>query len=166
MTTYYYSSKSTNWLAAAATVEWEKWRMDGWMDGIRCCIWVHLSFIQHKSPKMHLTLRNVTLCSVIFSLVPQNPRETYVLSFNLPPCCHSSLSYDTSFDIQIIHQRMQTIHLHALCCHHYCEYCNVDFLLSHNVTCYTNSLSSNIHVMLTLHTSLIPCTWKPKCTSY
>ena len=60
---------------------------------------------------------------------------------NLPPC-HILLSYITGFDIKIIHQRIQTTCLHASYCHH----CNVDFVLFHNVTCYTNYLLSCIHV--------------------
>ena len=34
---------------------------------------------------------------------------------------------------------------HASCCHH-CHYCNVDFVLFHNATCYTNYLLSRNYV--------------------
>ena len=37
--------------------------------------------------------------------------------------------------------------LHISRCHH-CHYCNVDYLLFHNVTQYTNSLLSCIHVKI------------------
>ena len=53
---------------------------------------------------------------------------------------HSLLScfppYITAFDIKI-HQKIQTMHSHASICHH-CNYCNVDFVLFHNVACYTH----------------------------
>ena len=49
------------------------------------------------------------------------------------------------FDNKIHHQRIQTTRSHASRCQ-YCHYCNVDFVLFHNVTCYTNSLLSHIHV--------------------
>ena len=71
-----------------------------------------------------------------------------VLSLNLPPCCHISFPYITSLDIKTIHQWIQTTCLHvASRCHHhhYCHQCNVDFMLFHNITCYTNSLLSRIH---------------------
>jgi hypothetical protein len=42
----------------------------------------------------------------------------------------------------------QTTHSHASHCHHCC-YCSVDFMLFHNITCYTNSLLSHIHVNTT-----------------
>ena len=58
------------------------------------------------------------------------PNRTYMLNLNLPHCCHMSLPYITSFDIRIIHQRIQTTCSHAPHCHH----CNVDFVLFHNVT--------------------------------
>jgi hypothetical protein len=77
--------------------------------------------------------------------VISKPQRTDVLTLNFPPCRHISLSYVMGFDIKIIHQRIQTTRLHASCCH----YCNVDFVLFHNVTCYTNSLLSHIHVNTT-----------------
>ena len=67
--------------------------------------------------------------------------------FNLPPCCYTSLPYIIGFDIKIIHQRIQITHSHASCYHH-SHYCNVDFVLIHNVTCYANWLLSHIHVNL------------------
>ena len=50
--------------------------------------------------------------------------------------------YITGFDIKIIHQRIQNTCLHASHCHHssYYHYCNVNFVLFHNGTCYTKSL--------------------------
>jgi hypothetical protein len=68
-----------------------------------------------------------------------------VLSLNVLACCHISISYVTYYDIIVIHQRFQTMHSHASRCHH-CQYCNVDFVLFRNVTRYTNSLLSCIHM--------------------
>ena len=52
------------------------------------------------------------------------------------------------FDVKIIHQSVQTICSHASHCHHfhYYDYCNVDFMLFHNVTCYIEYLLSHNHV--------------------
>ena len=52
------------------------------------------------------------------------------------------------FDIKINHQRNQTTSSHASHCHH-CHYCNVDFVLFHNATSYTNSLLPRIHINTT-----------------
>ena len=68
-----------------------------------------------------------------------------VLSLNLLPCCHISLSYTMHFDIKVIHQISQTTQSHTSCCH----YCNVDFMLLHNITCYTKYSLSCIHVNTT-----------------
>jgi hypothetical protein len=65
-----------------------------------------------------------------------------VLSLDHTPCCHGSLPYITGFDIKVFHQRIQTSRSHASCCRYY----NLDFVLFHNVTCYTYSLLSCIHV--------------------
>ena len=40
-----------------------------------------------------LNLRNTTLCNATPSLIPWNPREHNVLSWNLPPRCHISLPH-------------------------------------------------------------------------
>ena len=68
-----------------------------------------------------------------------------MLGLSLPPCCHTSLSYITLFDVEITHQRIQTTRSHVSGGHH-CHYCVVDFPLLHNATCYTSSLLSCIHV--------------------
>ena len=60
----------------------------------------------------------------------------------LPPCRHISLSCIMDFDIKLIRQRIQFSPSCASCCH--C--CNVDFVFSHIVTCYTNPLFSCTHV--------------------
>ena len=72
----------------------------------------------------------------------------YVLNLNLPHGCHIHLSYVMGFDVNMIHKRIQTMQLHALRCHHcqYRHYCNVYSTLFHNVTWYTNLLSSCILV--------------------
>ena len=62
--------------------------------------------------QLHLDLRDVSP-----SLISPNPRVTYVLSLNLPLCCHISLSYIIVLDIKTIHQRNQTTPLHASHCH-------------------------------------------------
>jgi hypothetical protein len=83
----------------------------------------------------------------LLSLASQNPRE----SLDNTPCCHGSLPCIIDVDIKINHQRIQTTNSHASHCHHYncCHYCNVDFVLFHNVTCYNNSLLSCIHANTT-----------------
>ena len=75
-----------------------------------------------------------------------------VLSLNLAPCYHISLPCIMGFDNKINHQRIQTTRSHVSCCHHcsYCHYCDVDFVLFRNVTCYTNSMLSHIHINTTL----------------
>ena len=106
---------------------------------------------------------NYTLTSIMSSFVMPLPLlylktlgQGCVLSVILPCCCHISLSYITVFDIKLIHQRIQTAHLHESRCHHchYCHDCNVDVVLFHIVTCYTNSLLF-MYPCLTLQTSLI-----------
>ena len=84
-----------------------------------------------------------------------------MLSLNLLPCCHISLSYITGFDIGIIHRRIQTTGSHSSHCHH-CHYCSVDFVLFYNVTCYTNPLLSCIHVNTTYLLN-ISCTLVATC---
>ena len=79
-------------------------------------------------------------------LMSQNPREqTHVLHSNLTLCCHVSFPYIMGFDIEVNHQKFQTTRSHASRCHHY----DVEFVLFHNVTFYTNSLSLRIHVNTT-----------------
>ena len=81
-----------------------------------------------------------------------------MLSLNIPPCYHISLSHVVSFDIKIIHQRIQTTHSRASRRHH----CNDDFVLFHNATCYTNPLLSRIHVT-TVDLLNITCTLVATC---
>ena len=77
------------------------------------------------------------------------------LILNLPPCSHISIPCIIGFDMNIIHQRIQTTRLHASCCHN-CHYCNVDFVLFHNVTCYTNSLLSRTGAIIDKWVTPIP----------
>ena len=65
-----------------------------------------------------------------------------VLNLNLTPCYHMTLPYIMGFDIKMSHQRIQTTCSQASCCHQY----DVEFVLFHNVACYTNSFLSHIHV--------------------
>jgi hypothetical protein len=83
----------------------------------------------------------VTMCNILPLLYPEtsgskcaHPKSPSLLSY-------FSLVYH-GFDIQISHPRIQTTHSHTSHCH----YCNVDFVVFHNVTCYTNSLLSCIHI--------------------
>jgi hypothetical protein len=90
-----------------------------------------------------------------------------VLSLNLPPFCRNSHPYITYFDIKIIHQIIESMSLHTLCCHHcyyyYCYYYfSVDFVLFRNVTRYTNSLLSRIHVNIA-HLLNITCILVATC---
>ena len=89
---------------------------------------------------------SISLMALLF-LYPETLRNN-VLSLNLTPDCHVSLPYITTFNITRNHQRIQTTRSKASCCHHcnYYHYCNVDIVLFHNVTCYTYSHLSRIHV--------------------
>ena len=84
---------------------------------------------------VHPNICNVTLYNVAPSLISQNPREWMCL-------VQTSLlvfpQYNTFFDIKIIHQSILTACLHVSCCHRFHNH-NVDFVLFHTVTCYTNS---------------------------
>ena len=95
----------------------------------------------------HPNLLNVILHNVTPLLYLKTLGNGYV-NLNLPLCCHISLPCITWSDIKVLHQRIQTIHLHASCCHR----CSVDFDMFHNVTWSTNSLLSctrvnNKHLM-------------------
>ena len=87
-----------------------------------------------------------------------------MLSLNLPPCCHIFLMYIMGFDIQVIHQRIQTTRSHASHCHGctYCHYCNLDVMLFYNVTHCTCSLFSHVHVNTT-HLLNTMCTLVATC---
>ena len=64
-------------------------------------------------------------------------------------------------------------HIHHICHHNtYCHYCKVDFVLFHNVTCYTDSLLLCIHVnttyLLTTMCALVAIgviLWRSRCIS-
>ena len=85
-----------------------------------------------------------------------------MLTLNLPRC-QEFPSHITDFDILIIYQRIQiTLARTALSSlsliviyHHYC---NVEFVLFHNVSCYNDSLLSCIHV-ITADLLNITCTF-------
>ena len=61
---------------------------------------------------------------------------TNVLGLNLTPYCHVSLHTSRPLTLKYT-KKIQTMHSHASICHH-CNYCNVDFVLFHNVACYTH----------------------------
>ena len=71
--------------------------------------------------KLHSKLHNINLFNVT-PLISPKPSGTYVLSFNLTPCCHVTLPYIMGFDIKINHPRIQTTCLHTSRCHQ-CKYC-------------------------------------------
>ena len=83
-----------------------------------------------------------------------------MLNSNLPPLLsHFSLIY-YGFRPNISYQRIKTTCWHSSRCHHYhyCHYCNVDFVFFHNVTCFTNSVLSHIHVNTAHLLNIITCT--------
>ena len=116
----------------------------------------------------HFKLYNINLFKChSFSYIP-NPRKgrsqckTHCLLSRFLP-------YITSSSIIINHQIIQTTHSHASQFH----YCNVDFMLFHNVTCYTISLLSSIRVhttkLLNITCTLITTSmrlWTLECTTY
>ena len=59
------------------------------------------------------------------SLLLYSKTITDVLSLKIPYDFHISLPYIMSFDIEVIHQRIQTTHSYVSHCHHYnyCHYC-------------------------------------------
>ena len=104
------------------------------------------------------------LCNITPSLISQKSNIVDVLSLNIPPRCHVSLSYITNFDVKIVHQRIQTTCSHASRCHH-CHYfiiAMLNFVLFHDVKCYSNSLLSCIHV-ITANPLYITCALVATC---
>ena len=67
-------------------------------------------------------------------------KYSFLLS-HFPPIYHGYWHY-------VIRPRIPTTCSHASCCHHcdYNHYCNVDFVLFHDVTCYTSSLLAHIRI--------------------
>ena len=70
---------------------------------------------------------------------------------SLSPYRHITFQHIMGFDNIINHQGIQTTRLHASRYHHcnYCHYCEADYVLFHNATCYINSLLSRMHVNTT-----------------
>ena len=86
------------------------------------------------------------------------PYGTDVLYLNMHAYCHIPFPYITGFDMKPIHRRIQTTRSHTSLCH----YCNVDFVLFHNVICYIITMLSRIHVNTTCLLN-ITCTWVTTC---
>ena len=116
---------------------------------------LRFSIYEEHSCCVHPNLHNVT------PFISLDPRE-HMFSIKYSSSLSHFLPSITDFDIKIIHQKVQTIFSHASCCRHcyYCCYCNVDFVLIHNITCYTISLSPRIHVntpyLLNIMCTLVP----------
>ena len=105
---------------------------------------------------VHLNLPKMTLSLSYPETLGNGCAQLYI-----PSCRHISLPYVTIFAIKMIHQRIQTTRLHASCSH-YCHYLHVDFVLFHNITCYTNYLLSSIHVDTTYLFNIM-CTLVATC---
>ena len=99
---------------------------------------------------IHLHLHNVTLCNATPSLISCNPRNICA-RFKHPSLLSRFPLIYIMFLTLIIHQRSKTTRSYTSCCHHchYKHYCNVGSVLFHDVTLYTNSLLSCIHVNTT-----------------
>ena len=110
----------------------------------------------------HYTLTSIMSPSVMsFPLLYPKTLGNRCPQSKSPSCCHISFSYIMGFDIKQIHHQIQTTHSHASC-GHYCHYCNVDFVLFHNMSCYTNSLLPCIHVNTTYLLN-VTCTLVATC---
>ena len=99
------------------------------------------------------TLNSIISTSFMSSPSSYTPNVRIVCSRFESHCLSSRFPYVyiMGFDIKINHQRIQTTHSHASRCHHcsYCQQCNLDFVVFHNVTCYYNPRLSHIHVNTT-----------------
>ena len=104
-------------------------RIPVWTLDIRLCTWPSSVYTS-----LHLLVSvahyNVSYTLTSITSLPLLYIETLV--------SHISLPYIMGFGIKTLHQRIQTRHSHASHCH----YCNVDLVLFHEVTRYTNSLLS------------------------
>ena len=114
-------------------------------------IWYFMSLVvsfsidtSFESIHKQYTLKSVisTFLMSLLSLISWNPRERMSLLVIMYP---SRISWVLRL---VNHERSQPTWLHAPRCHHcsYCRYCNVDFVLFHIVTCYTNSFLSRFLV--------------------
>ena len=97
---------------------------------------------------IHSKLCNINPYNFIPSLISRNPRERMFLVWislfvvTFPPICHG---------LRIQEITTKEFKPHASHSHHcsYCHYYNVDFVLFHNITYYTNSPLSHIHLNTT-----------------
>jgi hypothetical protein len=131
----------------------------------RTCLYGVCSFYPHptthwsiyrcptkKFNRIHFHLHKVSPFVISLpSLISWSLKEWMFSIQKFPPCYHITLSYIMGFDVKIIHQRIQTLRLHASHCHRcqYGHYCNVDYVSCHNITCYTNSALAHLHVHTT-----------------
>jgi hypothetical protein len=87
-----------------------------------------------KDYSVYPKICNVSILNVTPSVVSQQGNGcSQFESHSLLSCF---LPYITGLDFKAIHRSIQTTRLHTSHCH----YCNVDFVLFHNITCYTNPL--------------------------
>jgi hypothetical protein len=115
---------------------------------------------------VHFKVRNINLDvtpSLVYILKPYGAEfqfESQSLLPNSPPIYHGFRHWNKLSKIEMRWS-------HASCCH----YCNVDYVLIHNVTCYIHSFSSRIHVNI-IQVPNITCTvvatsailWSLECT--
>ena len=131
-----------------------------------CVILGRLECTNYHKGHLHYKLRSLPL------LCPKTLRNRCAQFKSPSLLSHFPPTYQGVFDINIIHQRIQTTCSHALRCHH-CHYCSVDFVLFHDVTYYANSLLSRIHVNITyllniMRTLVATCVilGRLECTNY
>lgn len=98
------------------------------------------------------TRRNFCFCALtsvmshLFCMYPKILRERMWcvwFGLNLPPCCHASLLYIMGFWHHTHPSKCSKPHASR------CQYCNVGFVLFHDVTCSTDSLLSCAYVNTT-----------------
>ena len=95
------------------------------------CVYDHFTWIQTN-------LQNGTLHNVTPSLISPNHREWMCLVEISLRLCHIPFHISRLLTLKQSTKGFEPCALHASHCHcHGHRYCNVDFVLFHNVTCYT-----------------------------
>ena len=126
-------------------------RLQKFADGVSQCN--NKGLLPSSCYQVHSRFRNIN-CSLMSLLLyiptPTDPREW----MNLISHRHVALPYITGFAIMLTHKKKNAKPhgSHASQCQddcNRCHYCDIDSVLFHNVTCYTDSVSSCIHVNTT-----------------